>query len=146
MSSGTSLSPVEVKPVSMFSLTVIVEKTVKETVIVEGEAKVVEKEVTVVVEKAVPAGDKKDVRIQLSSWAVAEVPFDQYVREFNQMNEDIEVKLDTSRDDTKILAQIATGEVEWSGLGILTPFLNMVQWAESGMVQPMEEFIASSGE
>jgi ABC-type glycerol-3-phosphate transport system substrate-binding protein len=124
--------------------TVIVEKTVKETVIVEGTPQVVEKEVTVVVEQAVPSAGKKDVRVQLSSWAVAEVPFDQYVREFNEMHEDIEVKIDTSRDDTKLLAQIATGEVEWSGVGILTPFLVMVQWAESGMVQPMEEFVNAS--
>ena len=66
--------------------TVIVEKTIKETVIVEGEAQVIEKEVTRVVEKAVPAGGKKDVRVMLSSWAVAEVPFDQMVREFGELH------------------------------------------------------------
>jgi ABC-type glycerol-3-phosphate transport system substrate-binding protein len=127
--------------------TVIVEteKIVKETVEVE---KIVEteKEVTRVVEKSVPASGPKMIRIMLSSWAVAEVPFDQMAREFSDKREDLEVKIDTSVDDTKLMAQISADEVEWCGLGIITPFLDIVRRVESGLIQPMDEFIESSSE
>jgi len=82
--------------------TVVVRETVEVEKVVEKE-----KEVTRVVEAA-PAGGPKMIRIMLSSWAVAEVPFDQMAREFSDKYEDIEVKIDTSVDDTKVLAQIAS--------------------------------------
>jgi ABC-type glycerol-3-phosphate transport system substrate-binding protein len=124
----------------------VVTQVVKETVMVEGTPKVVEKEVTRVIEKAVPAGETKMIRIMLSSWAVAEVPFDQMAREFSDKREDCEVKIDTSVDDVKVLAQIAADDVEWCGIGIISPFLDIVSRVESGLLQPMEEFFNASME
>ena len=127
--------------------TVIVEKTVKETVEVE---KIVEKEkeVTRVVEKAVEAGGKKEIRILLSSWAVVEMPFDMMAREYNALHPELEVKFETTFEgwDTKVLGQIRAGGLEWSGAGIMTPFLNIVQWTETDMMQPLEEFVNASTE
>jgi len=91
-------------------------------------------------------GDKKEVRVMLSSWAVAEVPFDQMAKEFNAANEDIEVKIDSSDDTTKLIAQIATGKVDWSGFGIISPFLDIVTNVKSGLIQPMDDFLSVSGQ
>ena len=108
-------------------------ETVKETVIVEKEAQ--------------PAGpEKKVVRIMLSSWAVREIPFDRLAREFNEKNPGVEVKIETDAEgwDTKMIAQINSGKVDWSAVGILTPFLDMARWTAIKMVQPMDDFIAAS--
>jgi len=131
-------------------VTSVVEKVVKETVVVEGEAKVVEKVVkeTVVVEKeAAPAGPSdKIVRVLLSSWAVAEIPFDAAAREFNDANPGIKVQIQTDFEgwDTKVIAQQNDGTLEWSAAGILTPFLDMKRWTATQMIQPMDDFIAAS--
>ena len=113
--------------------TVEVEKVVKETVIVEVDAK--------------PAGPQiKEVRIMMSSWAIAEVPFDKTAREFSDMFPDVEIKLQTTPEgwETKLLAQINDGTLQWSGHGILTPFLAMKQRTATGLVQPMDDYIESS--
>ena len=116
----------------------VVEKVVKETVVVE---KIVEKE------KPAPVG-KKVVRILASSWAIAEVPFDVTAREYNAMQDKFEIKLQTTFEgwDTKVIAQINDGTLEWSAAGILTPFLVMKTWTATKMIQPMEPFINSSSE
>lgn len=92
------------------------------------------------------SGEKKQVRIMLSSWAVAEVPFDQMAQTFNDAHEDIEVIIDSSDDNTKLVAQVASGKVDWSGYGIITPFLDMVSNVSSGLIQPMDEMISVSPE
>ncbi|MFP3895530.1 MAG: ABC transporter substrate-binding protein [Anaerolineales bacterium] len=116
-----------------------VEKVVKETVEVETE-------VTRVVEQEPAPSGVKEVRVILSPWAVGEIPFDRTAREFNEANEDVEVKIDTTSEgwDTKIIAQIREGTLEWSAAGILTPFLVMQQWVATEMIQPMDEYIAGS--
>ncbi|MBC7234583.1 MAG: extracellular solute-binding protein [Chloroflexi bacterium] len=117
----------------------VVEKVVKETVVVE---KIVEKE-------AKPAGpEKKIVRILASSWAIAEVPFDKTAREYNEAHPELEIKLQSTFEgwDTKVIAQINDGTLEWSAAGILTPFLDMKRWVATNMVQPMDTFINSSKE
>jgi len=153
----------------------IVEKVVKETVVVKAEVtKVVEKEVTkivagtpvtvketVMVEKPVtkevvkevvkevtPVTKVKTVRILVSAWAVEEVPFDLNARKFMDANPGIEIKIESTAAgwDAKVLGQIKAGKVEWSGLNILTPFLVMTQWVESGMIQPMDPYIKTSKE
>jgi len=110
-----------------------VEKVVKETVVVEKE-----------VRPPTPA----EVRVLLSSWAIVEMPFDMMAREFNEKHEGLEVKIESAFEgwDTKVIGQIRAGKVDWSGCGILTPFLNMVKWVETEMVQPMEDFINASTE
>jgi multiple sugar transport system substrate-binding protein len=123
--------------------TVVVKETVEVEKIVEKE-----KEVTRVVEKAVEAAGKKEIRILLSSWAVVEMPFDMMAREYNALHPDLEVKFETTFEgwDTKVLGQIRAGELEWSGAGIMTPFLAIVQWTETDMMQPLEEFVNVSAE
>lgn len=113
-----------------------VEKVVKETVVVE---KVVEKE-----KPAAPGA--KDVRILLSSWAVGEIPFDAAAREFNEANPGVRVQIQTDFEgwDTKVIAQINDGTLQWSAAGILTPFLDMQKWVKTNMIQPMDDYIAAS--
>ena len=97
---------------------------------------------------AQPSGgsEKKEVRIMLSSWAVAEVPFDAMAQAFTQSHEGTEIKIDSSDDNTKLVAQIASGNVDWSGYGIISPFLDIVSNVSSGLIQPLDEFLAVSGE
>ncbi len=90
--------------------------------------------------------EKKQVRIMLSSWAVAEVPFDQMAQAFNEKRDDVEVIIDSSDDNTKLVAQIASGKVDWSGYGIISPFLDIVANVTSGLIQPMNELISVSAE
>jgi len=91
-------------------------------------------------------GEKKQVRIMLSSWAVNEVPFDQMAQEYNVKHDDIEIKIDSSDDNTKLIAQLASGKVEWSGYGIISPFLDLITNISSGVIQPMDDLIAVSTE
>ncbi len=112
-----------------------VEKIVKETVVVEKEA-------------APAAPGDKVVRIMLSPWAVGEIPFDRTAREFSDAHDGVEVRIETTSEgwDTKVLAMIADGSLPWSAAGILTPFLNMRQWVATGLIQPMDDYIAASQE
>src|SRR5687767_11073531 len=90
--------------------------------------------------------EKKEVRIMLSSWAVNEVPFDQMAKAFSESHPDIDIKIDSSDDNTKLIAQIASGKVDWSGYGIISPFLDIVSNVSSGLIQPLDELIAVSKE
>ncbi|MCL4862834.1 MAG: twin-arginine translocation signal domain-containing protein [Caldilineaceae bacterium] len=90
--------------------------------------------------------ERKEVRVMLSSWAVAEVPFDQMAQAFSAKRGDVEIKIDSSDDNTKLVAQIASGKVDWSGYGIISPFLDIVANVSSGLIQPMDDLIAVSGE
>jgi len=112
---------------------------VKETVEVSKE-----KEVTRVVQQA-PQG-KKQVRILLASWAIADMPFDTMAREYNEQHPELEVKFETQFEgwDTKVLGQMRSGELEWSGAGIFSAFLDIVSTVKTGLVQPMEDLLQSS--
>jgi len=132
-----------------------VEKIVKETVVVEKEKVVkeaveVEKEVTRVVEKeAKPAGaTEKIVRVLLSSWAVGEIPFDKTAREYSDATDGVKIQVQTTFEgwDTKVIAQINDGTLQWSAAGILTPFLVMQRWVKTGMIQPMNPYLDASGQ
>lgn len=89
---------------------------------------------------------KKEVRVMLSSWAVNEVPFDQMAKEFTEKHGDIQIKIDSADDNTKLVAQIASGKVDWSGYGIISPFLDIVSNVASGLIQPLDDLIAVSKE
>lgn len=95
---------------------------------------------------AQPGGEQKEVRIMLSSWAVNEVPFDQMAQQFGEKHGNLAVKIDSSDDNTKLIAQIAAGKVEWSGYGIISPFLDLITNISIGLIQPMDELIAVSTE
>lgn len=94
-----------------------------------------------------PPKEAADVRILLSSWAIAEVPFDRMAREYSEQNPGVEIKIESAFEgwDTKVLGQIREGNLEWSGVGIVTPFLNIVEYVETEMIQPMGDYIDSSG-
>lgn len=89
---------------------------------------------------------KKEVRVMLSSWAVNEVPFDQMAKDFSAKRGDVEIKIDSSDDNTKLVAQVASGKVDWSGYGIISPFLDIVSNVSSGLIQPMDDLISVSKE
>lgn len=115
-----------------------VEKVVKETVVVE---KVVEKE------KPAAPGDK-EVRVLLSSWAVGEIPFDATAREYSDAHPGVKVMIQTTFEgwDTKVVAQINDGTLEWSAAGIMSTDYDVATWVKTKMVQPMEEYINASQE
>ena len=125
--------PVEKEVIKEVPVEKVVEKVVKETVVVEKEVK-----------PPTPA----TVRVLLSSWAIVEMPFDMMAREYNEKHPGLELKLESTFEGwmPKVLGQIRAGKVEWTGAGILTPFLDMVQWVETGLIQPMEDFIYASTE
>ncbi len=141
----------------------IIEKVVKETVLVEKEVVkevpkevVKEVEVTKVVEKEVPlpvVGTKKLVRFIVSSWIVAEVPTDEQARLFNDAHPDIEVKVESTAAGwgaegwgPKVMSQIREKKLEWCGTMVMFPWMHIVDRAKSGMHVPMEEYIAASQE
>jgi len=146
---GTLLAACQPKVVEV---TREVERVVQETVVVEGTPQVVEKvvkETVIVKEEAKAAAEsEKVVRVLLSSWAVGEIPFDTAAREFNEANPGVKVQIQTSFEgwDTKVIAQINDGTLEWCAAGILTPFLDMQRWVATKMVQPMDDYIAASAQ
>lgn len=115
--------------------------------VVEEVEKVVEDPPQVEEARPAPVGEKL-VRVLLSSWAVAEIPFDLAAREFNDAHPGVRVQIQTTFEgwETKVIAQIRDGTLEWSAAGILTPFLDMTRWVATEMIQPMDDFIAASEE
>lgn len=96
---------------------------------------------------AAPGVQEKVVRILLPSWATGEIPFDTTAREFNEANPGTRIDIQTTGEgwDTKVMAQIQEGNLEWSGAGIASSASSSLpRWILSGMVQPMDDFIASS--
>jgi ABC-type glycerol-3-phosphate transport system substrate-binding protein len=93
------------------------------------------------------SAEGKVVRILLPSWATGEIPFDAAAREFNELHPGTRVEIQTAGEgwDTKVMAQIQEGNLEWSGAGIASSASSSLpRWILSGMVQPMDDYIAAS--
>lgn len=121
-------------------------KIVEVTKIVEQEKIVKE---TVLVEQAKPAGAEiKDVRFLVSSWALGEVPFDRTAREYSDAHPDTRVTVQSTFEgwQTKVTAQIAAGNLEWSGAGILSTDMDPAPWIKAGLMQPMDDLLSTSKE
>ena len=91
----------------------------------------------------------KTVRILLDSWAMGEMPFDQYARQFNEAHPNVNIQLQSTFEgwDTKVMAQISAGNVEWNAGGIASSASSSLpRWILSGMIAPMDEYIQGSGE
>jgi ABC-type glycerol-3-phosphate transport system substrate-binding protein len=98
---------------------------------------------------APPAPETKVVRILEPSWAMGEMPFDTFAREFNESHPGVSIQLQSTTEgwDTKVMAQINAGAVEWSACGIASSASSSLpRWILSGMVQPMDDFIGGSTE
>jgi ABC-type glycerol-3-phosphate transport system substrate-binding protein len=96
---------------------------------------------------AAPGAQEKVVRILLPSWATGEIPFDTTAREFNEAHPGTKIEIQTAGEgwDTKVMAQIQEGKLEWSGAGIASSASSSLpRWILSGMVQPMDDLIAAS--
>lgn len=95
------------------------------------------------------APGEKVVRILLDSWAMAEMPFDQYAREFSETHPGVRIQLQSTFEgyDTKVLAQINDGTLEWSAAGISSSASSSLpRRILSGMFQPMNDYFAASQE
>jgi hypothetical protein len=95
------------------------------------------------------AGAAKTVRILLDSWAMGEMPFDTFAREFNESHAGVNIQLQSTFEgwDTKVMAQQAAGNLEWSAGGIASSASSSLpRWILSGMVQSMDDYIAGSQE
>jgi len=87
------------------------------------------------------------VRILLPSWATAEMPFDTAAREFNEANPGSNVVIQTTGEgwDTKVMSQIASDTLEWSGVGIASSASSSLPtWILTGMIQPLDDMISAS--
>ena len=94
-----------------------------------------------------PGEPMKTVRILMPSWATGEIPFDTAAREFNEANPGVSVQIQTTFEgwETKVLAQINDGTVEWSGAGIASSASSSLpRWILSGLALAMDDYIAAS--
>ena len=95
----------------------------------------------------VPAAQGNTVRILLPSWATAEMPFDTAAREFNEANPGTNVQIQTAGEgwDTKVMSQIASDTLEWSGAGIASSASSSLpRWILTEMIQPIDDLVAGS--
>lgn len=124
-------------------VTKIIREVVKETVIVAGTPKVVEK----IVEKEVPAAaEEKKIRVLISAWVRAITPIDRSVAEFNDGHPGVKVVLEDSSAgwDTKVLAQVRAGDPAWSAN--LGSQLSIARFVETEMVVPVQDYLEVSAE
>src|SRR4051812_1181204 len=87
------------------------------------------------------------VRILLPSWATSEMPFDTAAREFNEANPGTNIVIQTAGEgwDTKVMSQIASDTLEWSGAGIASSASSSLPlWILTGMIQPLDDMISAS--
>ncbi|MCL5998194.1 MAG: extracellular solute-binding protein [Chloroflexi bacterium] len=95
------------------------------------------------------APEAKVVRILLDSWATGEMPFDTFAREFNESHPGVNIQLQSTFEgwDTKVMAQISAGNLEWSAGGIASSASSSLpRWILSGMIQPMDDYIKGAAE
>jgi ABC-type glycerol-3-phosphate transport system substrate-binding protein len=96
---------------------------------------------------AVPGAQGTVVRILLPSWATAEMPFDTAAREYSEQNPGTTIQIQTTGEgwDTKVMSQIASDTLEWSGAGIASSASSSLpRWILTEMIQPMDDLIAAS--
>ncbi len=96
---------------------------------------------------AAPGAQGNVVRILMPSWATAEMPFDTAAREFSEANLGTSIQIQTAGEgwDTKVMSQIASDTLEWSGAGIASSASSSLpRWILTEMIQPMDDLIAAS--
>lgn len=95
-----------------------------------------------------PGGAEENlVRILMPSWATGEIPFDTTAREFSDVNPGTRIQIQTTFEgwETKVLAQINDGSLEWSGAGIASSASSSLpRWILTGLAQPMDDLIETS--
>lgn len=86
-----------------------------------------------------------EVNIIAAKWVIDEWKLPDWVQAYNKIGPN-QVNLEQVPDgwEAKVMAMIRSGDVQWDGNGIMTPFVRKVQWAESGMVQSVDQFTAGS--
>lgn len=94
-----------------------------------------------------PGAPGKTVRILMPSWATGEIPFDTTAREFSELNPEVDLQIQTTFDgwETKVLAQINDGTLEWSGAGIASSASSSLpRWILTKLVQPLDDMLGGS--
>lgn len=93
-----------------------------------------------------PAGQgSAEVNVLAAEWVIKEWKLPDWVAEYNGMGAS-KVNVEQAPEDfvAKVQAMVRSGDVLYDGIGIMTPFIGKVQWAESGLIQPVDAFIKSS--
>ena len=96
---------------------------------------------------AIPGVQSNVVRILLPAWATAEMPFDTAAREFSEQHVGTTIQIQTAGEgwDTKVMSQIASDTLEWSGAGIASSASSSLpRWILTEMIQPMDDLIDAS--
>jgi len=115
-------------------------KVEKETVIVEKE-KVVEKVVT-----APAAKGPVVVKLLMMAWITGEVPVDNLLRQYNAEHPEVKIEVDTLAEgwEQKHLAAVRAGNPIWNTASEWNPWREGLAGIKMGLVQPMDEYIATS--
>ncbi|HHX45467.1 MAG TPA: carbohydrate ABC transporter substrate-binding protein [Chloroflexi bacterium] len=112
----------------------VVEKVVKETVMVEKE-----------VAAPAPRG-KKQVKLICHDWVRNELPIDQLTADYNQAQTDHEIIYERWVEgwDNKVLSAIRAGNNEYSGMFEMRAFEYALGWSKQGLIQPFDDYINGS--
>jgi ABC-type glycerol-3-phosphate transport system substrate-binding protein len=94
-----------------------------------------------------PAAGKAGVEVNLmaAKWVIDEWRLPDWIDAYNKMGPN-KVNLEQVPDgwEAKVQAAIRSGDVAWDGVGIMTPFINKVQYVEGGMIQGADQYIGGS--
>lgn len=93
-----------------------------------------------------PAGQAgAQVNLVAAKWVIDEWKLTDWIEQYNKMG-GAKVTLEQQPEgwEPKVMAMIRAGDVQWDGVGIMTPFIDKVKWAESEMIQPIDQYISVS--
>jgi len=93
-----------------------------------------------------PAKGRVEVGLIAARWVIDEWGLPQWVEQYNKESPSAMIKLEQVPDgwQAKVLSMIREGSLVWDGVGIMTPFIDKVQWVESGMIQPIDQYVQVS--
>jgi ABC-type glycerol-3-phosphate transport system substrate-binding protein len=95
---------------------------------------------------AQPAAQRAEVKLVAFDWVINEWGLPKWVEQYNKLGGTASVTLEQTPDgwQTKVLAMIRDGSLPWDGIGIMSTPADKVNWAESGISQPIDQYIQAS--
>jgi ABC-type glycerol-3-phosphate transport system substrate-binding protein len=86
-------------------------------------------------------------RIIIDSWALAYAPFKEMATKYNELHPEAKISIEAGSSWlTKIVGQIKSDKVQWSGAGVMAPFNDLAAWVQLGLIQPIDNFLTASTE
>jgi len=93
-------------------------------------------------------GSPNTVRIMVDSWALSYAPFKAMADAFNKIHPETPVKVEASPGGwmTKVVGQMRSNKLQWSGAGVMSTFNDLASWIQLGLIQPVDDYITASQE